>query len=52
MNDIERAGGWFSISADEVQDVSNKEQLAMCVRYVFVKGKIFLCIVIITGLIL
>ena len=34
MNDCNEAGGWFSLSADEVRDTANKEQLAVTIRYV------------------
>ena len=33
VTEIEKAGGWFSISANEVRDVFNKEQLPICARY-------------------
>jgi len=33
VNDINKDGRWFSVTADKVQDVSNKEQLAICVCY-------------------
>ena len=39
VSDIQKAGGWFCISADEVRDVANKEQLSICARYADVKGK-------------
>lgn len=39
VSDIQKAGGWFCISADEVRDVSNKEQLSICARYADEKGK-------------
>lgn len=38
VKEIKEAGGWFSVSADEVRDISNKEQLAVTVRYVDKKG--------------
>jgi hypothetical protein len=34
MNDCNEAGGWFSLSADEVRDTANKEQLVATIRYV------------------
>ena len=33
VNDCNEAGGWFSLSADEVRDTVNKEQLAVTIRY-------------------
>ena len=34
MQEVNDGGGYFSVSADEVCDVSNKEQLVITVRYV------------------
>ena len=34
VNDCNEAGGWFSLSADEVRDTANNEQLAVTFRYV------------------
>jgi hypothetical protein len=34
VNDCNEAGGWISLSADEVRDTANKEQLAITIRYV------------------
>jgi hypothetical protein len=34
VNDCNEAGGWFSLSADEVRDTANNEQLAVTLRYV------------------
>ena len=34
VKDVSSGMGVFSVNADEVQDVSNKEQLAICIRYV------------------
>ena len=34
VNDCNEAGGWFSLSANEVRDTANKEQLAVTIRYV------------------
>ena len=34
VNDCNEAGGWFSLSADEVRDTANKEQLAVTIRYI------------------
>ena len=34
MNECNEAGGWFSLSADEIRDTVNKEQLAVTIRYV------------------
>ena len=34
MNECNEAGGWFSLSADEVRDTVNKEQLAVTIRYI------------------
>ena len=34
VNDCNEDGGWFSLSADEVQDTANNEQLAVTIRYV------------------
>ena len=41
VTDIKSSGGWFYFSADEVQDVSNKEQLSITVRFADIKGIIF-----------
>ena len=38
VKDIRDSGGMYSISADEVRDISNKEQLAVCLRFVDMKG--------------
>lgn len=38
VGEIEQTGGWYSLSADEVQDVANQEQLAVCLRYADVNG--------------
>lgn len=34
VKDVKKSGEWFAVSADEVRDVSNKEQLAVCIRFV------------------
>ena len=34
IEDCNTAGGFFSISADEVRDISNHEQLAVTIRFV------------------
>ena len=34
VNDCNETGGWFSLSADEVRETANKEQLAVTIRYV------------------
>ena len=34
VNDCNEDGGWFSLSADEVRDTANNEQLAVTIRYV------------------
>ena len=34
VDQIKDCEGWFSISADEVRDISNQEQLAVILRYV------------------
>ena len=34
VDQIKDYEGWFSISADEVRDISNQEQLAVILRYV------------------
>ena len=34
MQEVNDGGGYFSVSADEVCDVSNMEQLVITVRYV------------------
>ena len=36
--EIKDCGGWFSLSADEVLDIANQEQLAVILRYVDRKG--------------
>ena len=41
VTEIKKAGGWFSISANEVRDVSNKEQLSICARYSDENGNLF-----------
>ncbi|XP_021773509.1 uncharacterized protein LOC110737457 [Chenopodium quinoa] len=42
LEDID--GGLFSILADESADVSDKEQLALCLRYVNIKGEVCECL--------
>ncbi len=37
--DINQSGGWYSVSADEVRDTSNKEQLAVTLRFCDANGK-------------
>ena len=39
LTDEIKKAKFFSVSADEVQDISNKEQLAICLRYVDENGK-------------
>ena len=34
VNHCNEDGGWFSLSADEVRDTANNEQLAVTLRYV------------------
>ena len=41
VTDIKSSGGWFCLSADEVQDVSYKEQLPITIRFADIKGIIF-----------
>ena len=40
VQECNASGGWFSLSADEVRDVSNKEQLAVTIRFVDSNDKI------------
>ena len=40
VDQIKDGGGWFSISADEVRDISNQEQLAVILRYVDKSGRL------------
>ena len=42
VQDINESGGYFSVSADEVRDTSNKEQLAVTLRFLDLSGKIML----------
>ncbi|XP_021732137.1 zinc finger MYM-type protein 1-like [Chenopodium quinoa] len=44
LEDID--GGLFSILADESADVSDKEQLALCLRYVNRKGEVCECLIV------
>ncbi len=37
--DINQAGGWYSVSADDVRDTSNKEQLAVTLHFCEANGK-------------
>ena len=47
VKDINNSGGFYSVLADETQDIATIEQLSLCCRYVnFVDGKVhedFLC---------
>ena len=40
MTDIRKAQ-WFSVIADEASDVSNKEQLSVCIRWVDDKFSVY-----------
>ena len=37
-SEVKAGGTYFSVQADELQDVANKEQLTTCIRYVRANG--------------
>ena len=40
--DVNACGSYFSIQGDELQDISNQEQLTTCIRYISKDGNILI----------